>query len=274
MSNNRGYINLGDAKLYYEIAGAGQPLILVHAGFVDSRMWDDQWYVLAQHYRVIRFDMRGFGQSDRGETTFNRRDDLYQLLTQLEIKQAFFLGCSLGGEIILDLALEHPELVAALVLVSTVPRGFELQGEPPPFLLEMFAAIQQGDLELASELQNRIWIDGPFRQPNQVDPRVRLRAATMNQIALAQRSLMHIDAVPLDPPAIQRLSHIHIPTLVIAGELDHPEILRSANTLSTSIVGATTARLPGCAHLPNMEQPEVFNQIMLTFLQHCSSGGV
>jgi pimeloyl-ACP methyl ester carboxylesterase len=265
-----GYINLGNGQLYYETAGEGASLVLSHAGFVDCRMWDDQWSDFAQHYGVIRFDMRGFGKSDLGTLPIERRQDLYRLLKQLDVTRASLLGCSLSGEMMLDFALEHPEMVAALILVSTVPGGFELQGEPPRQLVEMMTSVQQGNLALASELQNQIWIDGPFRQPEQVNPRVRQRAAEMNRIALANGTWARADAQPgnpLNPPAIGRLAEIRVPTLIIVGQLDHPEILRAAEVMAAMIPGAGRVIIPGCAHLPNMEQPEDFNRAVLDFLR-------
>lgn len=264
-----GYVELDGGKLYYEVAGEGEPLVLAHAGFVDSRMWDDQWQAFSQHFRVIRFDLRGFGKSDPSETPVTRRDDLYRLLKHLNIKRAALLGCSLSGEISLDLALERPELVTSLIVVSTVPGGFELQGEPPRYLLEMMAAMEQGDVALASELQNRIWIDGPFRQPEEVDPRIRQRAGEMNRIALTNMTWLKMEAAPfnpLQPPASHRLNQIGVPTLIIAGGLDHPEILRAADVMTNAIPGAKKVILPNCAHLPNMEQPEQFTQVVLDFL--------
>jgi pimeloyl-ACP methyl ester carboxylesterase len=264
-----GYAELGDGKLYYELAGAGEPLVLSHAGFVDSRMWDEQWDDFAQRYQVIRYDMRGFGKSDPVEAPIARRDDLYRLLKQLGIARAALLGCSMSGEVALDLALEYPQMVSALVVVSAVPSGFELQGQPPRYLIEMMTAVQQGDLALASELQNRIWIDGPFREPDQVDPVIRQRAAEMNRIALANATWSKADGAPpnpLDPPAAQRLNQVRVPALVIAGALDHPEILRAADVMAAAIPGASKRIIPDSAHLPNMEQPAIFNQIVLGFL--------
>jgi pimeloyl-ACP methyl ester carboxylesterase len=266
-----GYVDLGDGKFYYEVAGEGEPLVLSHAGFVDSRMWNEQWNDFSQSYRVIRFDMRGFGKSDPAEAPIMRRDDLYRLLKQLNIARATLLGCSMSGEISLDFALEHPEMVSALVVISAVPSGFELQGEPPPYLIEMMMAVEQGDLALASELQNRIWIDGPFRQPEQVNPLVRQQAAEMNQIALANKTWSKVDTSPLNPlnpPAIHRLTEIRVPTLIIAGGLDHPEILRAAEVMTTAIPGAKKVIMPDCAHMPNMEKPGQFNYLVLDFLHN------
>lgn len=269
-----GYLELDDGKLYYEMAGAGETLVLSHAGFVDSGMWDDQWRDFTQRYRVIRYDMRGFGRSDPVTGPRTRRDDLYRLLKHLDIERARLLGCSQGGEVILDLALEHPNMVDALIVVSAVPGGFELQGEPPPQVLEMIAAVQQGDLQRASELQIRLWIDGPFRQPEQVDGLVRQRAAAMNRIPVTHNTWATADMQPLnplDPPAARRLHEIQVPTLVIAGALDNPEILRAADVMTAGIEGAQQAIIPDSAHMPNMEQPALFNQTVIDFLASLSA---
>ena len=269
-----GYINVGDGEVYYETAGEGAPLVLSHAGFVDSRMWNDQWSDFAQQQRVIRFDMRGFGKSALGATPLERRRDLDRLLQQLDVPRAALLGCSLSGEVILDFALEHPGRVTALILVSAVPGGFEMQGEPPAQLFAMMDAIEQGDLARASELQNRIWVDGPFRQPEQVNPRVRQRAAEMNRIALANGTWNKADAQPanpLNPPAMRRLAEIRIPTLIVAGGLDHPEVLRAAELMAALIPDAEKVITSDCAHLPNMEQPAEFNRVVLDFLHSLRS---
>ena len=99
------HLNLGDGQLYYETAGTGMPLVLSHAAFLDSRMFDAVWEPLAKHFRVIRYDMRGFGQSSPAAGPLCRRDDLDQLLNHLEVKEAHGVGCSNGGQISLDLAL-------------------------------------------------------------------------------------------------------------------------------------------------------------------------
>ncbi|HEX6036206.1 MAG TPA: alpha/beta hydrolase, partial [Anaerolineales bacterium] len=254
IENTTGYVNIDNGKVYYEVAGDGAPLVFLHAGIVDRRMWDDQWQDFSQRYSVIRFDLLGFGNSDSLEQPISRRQELYRVLESLGIKRATLVGCSLSAETILDVALERPELVDRLIVVSAVPGGFEMQGEPPKDLLEMLAAAERGDLALASELQMRISIDGPFRRPEQADPFVRKRAAEMNRIAQAKGGWGLSLASPpdsLNPPAIQRLDQIKAPTLIIAGELDDPEILRAAGVMADAIPGAQKVIIPGCAHLPN-----------------------
>jgi pimeloyl-ACP methyl ester carboxylesterase len=268
-SEKSGYIDVGDGRLYYEAAGQGRPVVLAHAGFVDSRSWDDQWQPFAERFRVVRFDLRGFGKSDAATGPASRREDLYRLVQHLGLGQAAFIGTSLSGETVLDLALEHPEIVSALVLVSAIPSGFEMQGEPPAVLLEMMAAMQQGNVAQASELQTRLWIDGPFRQAAQVDPNVRLKAGEMNQIALKNNTWAVADARPvnpLNPPAVERLGEVVARTLVVVGALDNPEILRAADVLVAGLPDARKLVIDDAAHLPNMEQPDQFNTAVLNFL--------
>jgi pimeloyl-ACP methyl ester carboxylesterase len=264
-----GYADSGDGKLYYEIEGKGEVLVLVHAGFVDSRMWDGQWNDFTQHYRVLRFDMRGFGKSDPAAGPVSRRQDLYLLLQELGIEHAHILGCSMGGETAIDFTLEHPEMVLSLTVVSGTPGGFEMRGPPPSQVLEMLQALEQGDMDRASDLQIRLWVDGTFRQPEQVDSRVRTYAAEMNRIAVKNRTWATADANPLNPlnpPAVGRLAEINVPALIMAGSLDNPEILRAADLLANEIKGAKKIIIPDSAHVPNMEKPAEFNRIVLDFL--------
>jgi pimeloyl-ACP methyl ester carboxylesterase len=267
-----GYLDLGDGKLYYEVSDGGdqqETLVLSHAAFLDSRMWDDQWDVFAGRYQVIRYDMRGYGKSDPASGPRTRRHDLYRLLQHLNIARAHLLGCSMGGEMVIDLALEHPELAESLIVVNSTPSGFELQGEPPPVLLEMFAAMQQGDIERTSELQLRIWVDGPHRQPDEVDRQVRQRASAMNRLFVANGTWAIADLQPfnpLDPPAARRLREIQAPTLIVSGALDYAETLRSADVMAAAIPNAKRFMIPDTAHVPNMEQPALFNRVVLNFL--------
>ena len=264
-----GYIEQVDGRLYYEEAGEGETFVLGHAGFVDSGMWDPQWEAFAQQFRVIRYDMRGFGKSDPAPGPRNRRDDLAQLLQALRVERAALLGCSMSGTIMLDFALEHPALVSTLVIVSSSPSGYQPEGDPPPELMEMFPAAKQGDTARVSELQMRLWIDGPTRQPNQVNPAVRQRAAAMNRIPVERGTFFTADLQPfepLDPPAISRLDDVHVPALIMAGALDYPTTIRAADILAEGIPDARKHLFAHSAHLPNMEEPDEFTQVVLGIL--------
>jgi pimeloyl-ACP methyl ester carboxylesterase len=264
------YFDLGDGQLYYETAGDGFPLVLSHAGFLDSRMFDALWEPLAQHFRVLRYDMRGYGRSSPVQGPLCRRADLDRLLTHLGVARAHLVGCSYGGELCLDLALEGLQRVASLTLVDSTPSGFELQGDPPRYMIEMFEAVQNGDVERASELQIRIWLDGEQREPEQVDPELRKKALDMNRIPVAQKTFLIADSQPVDPlnpPAVARLEEVNCPTLIVAGSLDHPEVLRAADEMVTRIPDARKVVLEGSGHVPSYEQPENFTALLLEFLR-------
>ena len=266
-----GYADIEGASLYYEIAGEGPSVVLSHAGFVDRRMWDEQFPVFAGRYRVVRYDRRGFGNSRLSPGPFSHRRDLYQLLKLLKIERAHLLGCSAGGGTIIDFALEHPEMTASLVLVSSALGGYQFQGAMPQLLQELFTAVNAGDLDRAAEIAVRLWIDGPQRSPDQVDARLRERAHEMSLTALPN---IFVREEPLEPPAIGRLNQLAIPTLVIAGDLDDASVKTISDLLATRIAAARKVTISGAAHLPNMEKPEEFNQMVLGFLKAVRFGSL
>lgn len=269
IKTTKSYFDLGDGQLYYETAGTGTPLVLSHAAFLDSGMFDAIWEQLAKDFRVIRYDMRGFGKSSPVTSPRCRRDDLDQLLNHLDVTEAHFVGCSNGGQIGLDLALEQPHRFSSLTLVDSTPSGFELQGEPPRYLMEMFSALQSGNFDLTNELQIRIWLDGEHREPEQVDPTLRKKALEMNRIPVSQNTFFIADTQPvnpLNPPAITRLESVKCPTLVIAGALDHSEALRAADEMAKRIPNARKTIIESTGHVPSYEQPDAFVKLLLDFL--------
>ena len=260
-----GFAEIGETKLSYEVAGEGRPLVLVHAGIADRRMWDDQFHAFAQHYRVIRYDRRGFGDSPMVAEAYSHHQDLHELLKFLGIERTYLLGCSQGGKAIIDFTLEHPEMTGALVLVASALSGFTFAGEVPRQWRELEQAEETGNIALVNELELQIWVDGPHRTPEQVDRKVRERVREMNHIALAASVDSGVER-QLEPAAVNRLSELHTPTLIIIGDLDTPKTLAAADFLAEQIPGARKVMMSGAAHLPNMEQPEEFNRHVLSFL--------
>jgi pimeloyl-ACP methyl ester carboxylesterase len=122
-----GYVETNGTKLYYEMMGEGHPLVLLHRGYMDRRMWDNQFAAFAQNYQVIRYDIRGFGKSELPQTPYSDRRDLYDLMAFLEVKRAYLLGLSLGGVIALDFTLEYPAMVDALILVGSPVSGYPVE---------------------------------------------------------------------------------------------------------------------------------------------------
>ncbi|NJN99498.1 MAG: alpha/beta fold hydrolase [Anaerolineales bacterium] len=264
-----GFAEVNQAQLYYEVMGAGYPLILIHAGIADRRMWDDQFTFLAQYHRVIRYDVRGFGNSrtvETGGVTYSDHQDLYSLLKFLGVDRAFLLGVSNGGRIALDFTLAYPSMVQALLPICSALGGYEFTDEATKQKdAAGDAALARGDIAQAVELNLQLWVDGPGRTPEQISPIVRERVREM-LTQLCHRSEDTGERQPLDPAAITRLNEIYVPTLVIIGDQDVLDMLTIADLLAAGISRAEKVIMPHVAHLPNLEKPEEFNQIVLDFL--------
>jgi 3-oxoadipate enol-lactonase len=260
------FAEIDGAQIYYEVAGTGHPLLLLHAGVADSRMWDDQWALFAQRYRVIRYDLPGFGQSSIPGGAFALHKIAAGMLRHLGIEQAHVIGVSWGGRAALDLALTHPEKVAKLVLVCPSVSGEEPLEEVQRFGEEEEALLERGDLAAASDLNVRMWADGPHRTPDQVDPTVRERVRMMQHHAFTVPEPEGAELIHLDPPAIERLGDVRSPTLVVIGDLDIEMKLAMAERLAAEIPGAQQVIIQGAAHMVTMERPEAFGQAVLDFL--------
>jgi 3-oxoadipate enol-lactonase len=275
-----GFAEVNGTTLYYEVAGTGHPFVLEHGHLLDRRSWDDQFAVFAQHYKVIRYDQRGFG--DSGLITKGRpysdRQDLYELMKFLGIDSAYLMGCSGGGALAIDFTLEHPEMVDALIPVTAGVSGFrpseEMMKEHPDvtrMYMGLNEAFEQHDIARAVEISLELWTDGPGRLPQQASPAVRERVremTTRNWERPDDEAQAETPPVPLEPPAIGRLSEIKAPTLVILGEWDGPNPLEQ---LTAEIPGAKKVIMAETAHHPFMEKPAEFNQIVLDFLGSLAS---
>lgn len=266
MPRTTGTAEVNGAALYYEVAGEGGPLVLVHAGISDSRMWDAQVDAFARRHRTIRYDLRGFGGSPMVPGPFSHHADLRALLDALEIDRAAFVGCSMGGGAVIDFALENPERTEALVLVGAAVGGFEFDEGPPERWDELVAADRAGDLGRVSELEVRMWVDGPRRGPDAVDPAVRDLVREMNLIALQNEALQLGEELEPETPAASRLSGIQAPTLVLVGDEDRSRTLAAADLLEEELPNVRKVVMAGTAHLPNMERPAEFNRLVLDFL--------
>ncbi len=261
-----GYLDLGGTRLYYEIAGKGPAVVLLHAGVADCRMWDGQFAELARRYTVVRCDLRGFGRTVLAPGEFSDHDDVATLLDSLGIALAAVVGLSYGGKVALDFALAHPERLGALVVCAPDVGGREPTAELKAFGKAEHEALKRGDLDAAVELNLRTWVDGPSRTPAEVDPAVRASVGEM-QLAVFQKEIPE-GLIPrdLDPPAAGRLATISAPTLVVVGDLDVPSFVQTAAWVAAEIPNATLVRIPGAAHMTNMEAPAAFNKIVGEFL--------
>ena len=265
-----GFVETNGTQLYYEMMGEGYPLVLLHGGYLDTRMWDDQFAVFADHYRVIRYDIRGFGKSVLPQVPYADRQDLYELLQFLGIKKIYLLGLSLGGAIAIDFTLEHPDMVDALMLV-----GSPVPGYPFEVMLteqELQEKIRQ-QTPLVNAMQERnipamvdLLMDDPTLMPSSQYPIARQRVREILSEYSFDWVLNPAPKRELIPVAYGRLAEVQVPTLLIVGADDDIILHRSAGKLEQDISGARRVTISETHHMPNMEKPEEFNQIVLAFL--------
>lgn len=255
------------AHLHYEIAGDGPTVTFIHPGLWDMRTWDREFASFAEAgYRVLRYDVRGYGGSTRPEpgVPYSHIRDLEALLTSEEVTQTAIVGCSMGGGIDIDYALEHPERVWGLVLVATGLSGFESTEEEEDWWAErdapIEAAIEAGDLERAQDLLLEIWA------PLGIDDE---RGALIKQIArdnIHELTMDESGAEQLDPSAAHRLAEIDVPTLILEAEYDPPDMRRLSDFLGVEIMGSRKVVVEDADHVVNMRQPERFEELVLPFL--------
>lgn len=264
-----GMADVNGARLYYEVAGEGHPFVMVHAGICDSHMWDPQFAYFSQRYRVIRYDMRGFGQSTCPPGPAATREDLYGVLCFLGVQSAYVMGCSMGGSAVIDFTLDHPEMVDALIPVCAGLGGFETDAEDEyaDVWTQIEAAEKAGDLNRVNQLELGVFVSGRGRGADQVAPGVYQHVWKMNENNLRRgHELEQVQFQRLDPPAAGRLSEIHAPTLIIEGELDERVTLMMGDTLAAGIQGSRLVVMQGVAHVPSMEKPDEFNRLVGEFL--------
>lgn len=266
-ASQRGKADVPGASLAYEVLGEGPTLVLLHAGIADMTMWDAQIDALAEGRRVVRYDMRGYGDSPATPVPFSHRRDLFALLGSLGIEHAHLVGCSQGAATAIDFALEHPEMTTSLVLVSPAVNGYEFEGRPPQALLDLTGALARRDVAGAADLAVRIWADGPARTPDQIDAGVREHIRAMSRVALRNLLPEAVAEDALEPPAIGRLAEIGVPTLIVVGELDDTSILDIADAVAAGIAGAERIVVPDAAHMLSMENPALFAEVALDFLR-------
>ena len=266
MEKQNGFTEVNGTRLYYELAGSGHPLVLIHGFTLDTRMWDAQFEMFAQYYRVIRYDVRGFGKSALPTSeSYAHADDLKALLEHLGISHAYVLGLSMGGEIAINFALTYPETTRALVPVDSALEGFQASEEWTEEWDELVRVLgsmyREGRLQAAIEF----WLNSPLLKPALEKPGLKFRL-----VQNADYSGWHFfNEDPVrnpDPPAAQRLDKINVPTLIIVGERDLPDFHAIADTLQQEIPNARKVVLPRVGHISSMEDPDRFNEVVLSFL--------
>jgi pimeloyl-ACP methyl ester carboxylesterase len=257
--------DVNGVALAYDDEGQGPPLLLLHAGIADRTMWDDVVPMLKDRFRVIRFDLRGYGETPLPDGPFVYASDAAELLKALGIERAHLVGVSMGGHVALDLAIARPEMVDRLVLVGAGIDGWEHDASLAASWREEEAAFERGDLDEAAWINVRTWLDGPARGEGDVPNALRRRVFEMQRAAFDQENPAATGGW-LTPSRRERLGDVTAPTLVLVGALDQRDFRRIARFLAAEIPGALFEELSAAAHLPPLERPEAFARTLIGFL--------
>jgi pimeloyl-ACP methyl ester carboxylesterase len=259
-----GFAPVNGTRLFYEVRGAGPAVVLIHGGQLDCRMWDDQLAAFSRQFRVIRYDVRGYGGSVRPEMLYSDAEDLAALLDYLKVDKVHLVGLSLGGRIAIDFAVVHPTRIGSLTLAGPGLSGYEPPGgaETDLRMWEIIKAARDAAPEAAAVL----WLKDPFMAPAMEQARLvsgLQRMARENAHCWLENPVLQR---PPRPVAATRLDEIKVPTLLIIGDRDVPQIKATIETLERGIRGAKKVSIKGAGHMVNMERPDAFNEAVLSFL--------
>lgn len=258
-----GYIKVDDGKLYYEITGQGdETIVLIHDGLVHGAIWDNQFSTFSEKYRVVRYDRRGYGRSPQPESPYSNIEDLNQVFNFLKIDKAILIGMSAGGGLVIDFTLAYPEKVSKIILVGAVVGGFSYSDHfltrggrlsatdyaNPDKLLEYF--VKEDPYEIApqnKEIKEKLWT---------------LMQKFPQNIDFAKNQL----EVRPEPTALDALSEIQVPALIVVGEFDIPDVFVHAGAIESGIPNAQKVIINNAGHLVPFEQPDAFNEQVILFL--------
>ena len=261
----------------YDRAGprGERPAVLIHAGVADRRMWQPLWPELTRERDVIRLDQRGFGDSvTRPAGPLSPVGDVLEVLAEAGVGRAHLVGASFGAGVAVETALTRPAAAASLLLAA--PAGSLLAEMTPglrAFIDAERGALARGDLDAAVEANLSCWVEGPDRSAGEVDPGVRELVGRMQRRAFeVTADWDDVEEEELEPPALDRLGQLAVPALVLAGGLDLDAVLDAAGRVTAGIAGARRVDWARAGHLPSLEDPAGFLDLLRAWLTGSGSG--
>jgi 3-oxoadipate enol-lactonase len=260
----KGYANITNVEMYYEVAGEGEPLLLIHGVDSDSRMWEPQFYEFAKLYKTIRFDLRGFGNTKMPAGEFQLLDDIHDLLIELGIECVHILGYSYGGTVAPSFAIKYPKMVKSLILAGAGLVGHQWSKEVSDYFTRFQETYKNNNYDEMMSLLKWKSIYGPYRELNGQEEICDL----LDKMFLHALSIEPRDGKPLPTGDTRNQLHeISVPTLILVGELDFNDYHSIADFYQKQITNSVKKMIPNVAHFMNLENPEVFNREVINFLQ-------
>ncbi len=257
-----GFLNIDNARIYYEDLGKGDCVIFNHGFAMDRRVWDLQFGVFAKQFRVVRYDLRGFGKSDLPTESYSTVDDLHVLMDRLDIEKACIIGSSLSGSLAIEFALTWPGRVTGLVLAGSNLRGYpHSDAYVKEYLSYREIARRDGVVAAQTVMLNNLLLQSIARKP-ELFTSIEAMIRDYSGFHLLSRDPHRV----FYPRAIERLGEIACPVQIIIGQNDIPDLQGVADQLIREIKHARNTMIPDVGHIVNMEAPEYFNSIVLDFL--------
>jgi len=245
MDIETGFVRVNDARIYYEEAGTGDCIILIHGFAMDTRIWDRQFSVLAEHHRVVRYDLRGFGRSDLPKTQYSTLDDLHAMMEKLGIEKACIVGVSLGGSLAVEFALTYPERLTGLVLAGSTLRGYPFSDDYiKEFLYYRKIARREGVAVAQAKTLGNPLLESISKKPALFAP-----VKAMIRDYSGFHWLKHDPHRVFYPPVMKRLSEVTCPVQIVVGQRDIPDIRAIAERLGREIKQARKVVIPDVGHM-------------------------
>lgn len=262
-----GFVDVVGGRLFYERAGQGEPVILLHDGLLHRETWDEQFQAFSGNFSVIRYDRRGYGRSTRPRAFYSNVEDLHVLFATLKIERAVLIGLSSGAGLAIDFAISYPGKVSALVLVGPVVSGLGFTDH----FLDRGGHLRESDRE-DKDVYRQYWFK---RDPYIIAPE-------NGEARKKARQLLEAHPHNLDPAnyrllrktgrqAVEALGEIKVPTLILVGEHDIPDVHAHAGAIEAGINGSRRIIIRRAGHLVPLEQPDVFNEVVGKFLEGVDS---
>jgi 3-oxoadipate enol-lactonase len=246
-------VDAGGAQLAYRVDGHGPALVLVHAGIADMRMWDPLIALLDHRFQIVRYDMRGHGETTFEPGEFSDVGDLSAVLDALDIESCVLVGASFGGLVALSFAAAHPERVERLVVIDPPLPDHDWSERMREFFAAENAALEGGRVDEAVELNVDLFVGSAA-------PDVRALVAEMQERAFRLQLESEPESAGLEP----QLSNITMPVTVVMGERDVEDFIAIAHRLADELPSAALECVPRAAHLPALERPEAVAALIVS----------
>jgi 3-oxoadipate enol-lactonase len=256
------FLELDGSKIYYEECGTGpEAVVLIHDGIAHSAVWDAVWPAFCKQFHTIRYDRRGYGRSLVTTQPYFETDDLQALLRHVQVKRAMLVGSSHGGAIAINFTLEHPALVEQLVLVGAVVDGYGFSDHFLTRAMKIEAPMRKNN-DVPGVITN--WVNDKYAlAADHAEAKKKLSEI----LTASPQDLTHDDMARPTRPAVARLGEIRVPTLILVGDQDIPDVHAHAGVIENGIPNSRRIVVEDAGHLMYLEKPDEFTRLVITFLQ-------